>query len=322
MGSGVTPAAPVTRNDVLAARARIGDRLHRTPTLTSRALEDRVGAPVYLKAELFQRTGSFKPRGVLNVLGSLTPEERARGIIGISAGNHAQALAYCAALEGLDCLVVMWTGASEQKIEATLAYGAAVDLTADDPAGAFERLEELRTASGRMFVHPFDDPRTIGGQGTVGLELAEDVPEVSVVVVPVGGGGLVAGIVAALEDVRVVAVEPERAPALHAALAAGRPVPVEPASIADGLNAPFAGSNALAVCRDRVESVLVSEAEIAAGMRFLYMRAKLACEPAGAAGAAALLARKIDVAPGETVAVVVSGGNVAARTASAILAGE
>jgi threonine dehydratase len=322
VGSGVTPAAPVTRDDVLAARARIGDRLHRTPTLTSRALEDRVGAPVYLKAELFQRTGSFKPRGVLNVLGSLTPEERARGIIGISAGNHAQALAYCAALEGLDCLVVMWTGASEQKIEATLAYGAAVDLTADDPAGAFERLEELRTASGRMFVHPFDDPRTIGGQGTVGLELAEDVPEVSVVVVPVGGGGLVAGIVAALEDVRVVAVEPERAPALHAALAAGRPVPVEPASIADGLNAPFAGSNALAVCRDRVESVLVSEAEIAAGMRFLYMRAKLACEPAGAAGAAALLARKIDVAPGETVAVVVSGGNVAARTASAILAGE
>jgi threonine dehydratase len=322
VGSGVTPVAPVTRNHVLIARGRIGDRLHRTPTLTSRALEDRVGAPVYLKAELFQRTGSFKPRGVLNVLGSLTPEERARGIIGISAGNHAQALAYCAALEGLDCLVVMWTGASEQKIEATLAYGADVDLTADDPAGAFERLEELRTTSGRIFVHPFDDPRTIAGQGTVGLEVAEDVPEVSVVVVPVGGGGLVAGIVAALENVRVVAVEPERAPALHAALAAGLPVPVEPTSIADGLNAPFAGANALAVCRDRVESVLVSEAEITAGMRFLYMRAKLACEPAGAAGAAALLGGKIDVAPHETVAVVVSGGNVAARTASAILAGE
>jgi threonine dehydratase len=322
VGSGVTPLAPVTRKHVLSARGRIGDRLHRTPTLTSRALEDRVGAPVYLKAELFQRTGSFKPRGVLNVLGSLTPEERAPGIIGISAGNHAQALAYCAALERLDCLVVMWTGASEQKIEATLAYGADVDLTADDPAGAFERLEELRTTSGRIFVHPFDDPRTIAGQGTVGLEVAEDVPEVSVVVVPVGGGGLIAGIVAALENVRVVAVEPERAPALHAALAAGLPVPVEPTSIADGLNAPFAGANALAVCRGRVESVLVSEAEIAAGMRFLYMRAKLACEPAGAAGVAALLAGKIDVAPHETVAVVVSGGNVAARTASAILAGE
>ncbi|MDQ3895085.1 MAG: pyridoxal-phosphate dependent enzyme, partial [Actinomycetota bacterium] len=253
MGSGVTPLAPVTRNHVLSARGRIGDRLHRTPTLTSRALEDRVGAPVYLKAELFQRTGSFKPRGVLNVLGSLTPEERAPGIIGISAGNHAQALAYCAALERLDCLVVMWTGASEQKIEATLAYGADVDLTADDPGGAFERLEELRTTSGRIFVHPFDDPRTIAGQGTVGLEGAEDVPEVSVVVVPVGGGGLIAGIVAALENVRVVAVEPERAPALHAALAAGLPVPVEPTSIADGLNAPFAGANPLAVCRGRVE---------------------------------------------------------------------
>ncbi|MDQ3873960.1 MAG: pyridoxal-phosphate dependent enzyme, partial [Actinomycetota bacterium] len=147
-------------------------------------------------------------------------------------------------------------------------------------------------------------------------------PGVSVVVVPVGGGGLVAGIASALPGVRVVAVAPERSPALHAALAADRVVAVETASLADGLNAPFAGSHALAVCRGRVETVLVSEDEIVAGMRLLYARAKLACEPAGAAGVAALLAGKVDAVRGERVAVVVSGGNVAARTASAILAGD
>jgi threonine dehydratase len=313
---------PVTRDDVLAARERLGDRLHRTPTFTSRTLAERVGTAVFLKGELFQRTGSFKPRGVLNVLASLTEEERARGVVGISAGNHAQALAYCAALEGLDCRVVMWRGASEQKIEATVGYGAEVDLSAADPAGAFDRLAELTAESGHVLVHPFDDPRTIAGQGTVGLELAEDIRDVSVVVVPVGGGGLVAGIAAALPDVRVVAVEPERSPALHAALAAGQVVDVETASLADGLNAPFAGLHALSVCRGRVETVLVSEDEIVSGMRLLYARAKLACEPAGAAGVAALLAGKVDAARGEHVAVVVSGGNVAARTASAILAGD
>jgi threonine dehydratase len=274
---------------------------------------------VFLKAELFQRTGSFKPRGVLNVLATLSDDERSRGVIGISAGNHAQALAYGAALERLDCLVVMWSGASEQKISATRGYGAEVDLGAGDPAGAFERLEELIAETGRVLVHPFDDVRTIAGQGTVGLELEEDVPDLDVVVVPVGGGGLVSGIRAAL-DCRVVAVEPEDSAALRAALAADRPVPVEPTSIADGLNAPFAGANALALCRGRVESVLVSEEEIGAGMRFAYERAKLACEPAGAAGIAALLAEKVPLEAGSTVGVVVSGGNVAARTASAILA--
>ena len=311
----------VGRADVLAARARIDGRLHRTPVLSSRTLSERVGAEVFLKAELLQRTGSFKPRGVLNVLATLSAEERAHGVIGISAGNHAQALAYGAALEGLDCLVVMWRGASAQKIAAARGYGAAVDLRATGPAGAFERLEELIAESGRVLVHPFDDPRTIAGQGTVGLEIHEDLPGVRAVVVPVGGGGLVAGICAAI-DCRVLAVEPERSPALRAALEAGRPVPVEPASIADGLNAPFAGATALAVCRDRVESVLVTEDEIRRAMRFVYERAKLACEPAGAVGVAAMLAGKVAVLPGATIAVVVSGGNVAAQTASAILAGE
>jgi threonine dehydratase len=312
---------PVTRDDVLAARETIAGRVHRTPTLTSASLAREVGVPVYLKAELLQRTGSFKPRGVLNKLASLSADEKARGVIGISAGNHAQALAYASALEGIDALVVMWQGASAQKLEATRNYGARVDLEAVDSAQAFDRLHELMNETGRTLVHPFDDPLVIAGQGTVGLELAEDAPEADVVVVPVGGGGLVSGIVTAV-DARVVAVEPERSPALHEALAAGRPVDVVCESVADGLNAPFAGENAVEICRGRVDSILVSEAEIEAGFRFLYGRAKLACEPAGASGVGALLAGKVPLDGAKSVAVVVSGGNVAGETAVAILAGR
>jgi threonine dehydratase len=301
---------------VVEAREAIAGRLHRTPLLSSATL----GPHVRLKAELFQRTGSFKPRGVLTKLASLSPDERARGVIGISAGNHAQALAYCSALEGIDCLVVMWTGASEQKLAATRGYGAEVDVQAGGPGEAFERLAELMDETGRTLVHPFDDPLVIAGQGTVGLEIVEDAPETAVIVVPVGGGGLVSGIAVAAQGRRVIAVEPESSTALHDGLAAGRSVPVEPESVADGLNAPFAGEHAIEICaRLGVESVLVAEGEIAEGMRFLYTRAKLACEPAGAAGVAALLAGKVDVADDETVTIVVSGGNVAPETAAAIL---
>jgi threonine dehydratase len=311
----------VTRDDVEGAREAIGGRLHRTPTFTSRTLSERVAGSAYLKAELFQRTGSFKPRGVLNNLASLSSDQRERGVIGISAGNHAQALAYCAALEGLACRVIMWRGASEQKLEAARGYGAEVDTSAANATEAFERLQEVIDETGMTPVHPFDDPRTIAGQGTVGLELAEDVPHADVVVVPVGGGGLVSGIAAAV-DARVVAVEPERSPALHAALAAGEPVPVPTDTVADGLAAPFAGAHCVAVCRGRVETVLVSEEELEDGMRFLYARAKLACEPAGAAAVAALLAGKVGLRARTTVVAVVSGGNVASKTASAILGRE
>jgi threonine dehydratase len=287
---------------------------------SSATLSKRVGAPVHLKAELFQRTGSFKPRGVLTKLASLSDEEKRRGVIGISAGNHAQALAYCAALEGIEALLVMWQGASPQKIEATRAYGALVDLEADGPGQAFERLHELIEETGRPLVHPFDDPKTIAGQGTVGIEIVEDVPETSVVLVPVGGGGLVAGIALGAEGRRIVAIEPELSDALRRGLEAGESVRVEPSSMADGLSAPFAGENPIRICREHgVETVLVSEDEIIEGMRFLYGRAKLACEPAAAVGVAALLAGKVAVEPHDTVAVVVSGGNVAAEIASAIL---
>ena len=324
LGAGCLDGPAVTLEDVLAARETIGTRLHRTPVFTSATLSEFTGARVYLKAELFQRTGSFKPRGVLNSLGSLSAEERRAGVIGISAGNHAQAVAFGAAGEGLDALLVMWQGASEQKIAATRAYGASVDLTATSPAEAFERLEELLATSGRTLIHPFDAAPTIAGQGTVGLEIAEDVPAVDVVVVPVGGGGLLGGIATAITGVRpsarVIGVEPELSTALHSALAAGEPVEVVPQSIADGLSAPHAGRLPLSICSTvGIEVLLVSEDDIRQGFRFLYERAKLACEPAAAVGAAALLAGKIPLEPGETVAVVISGGNVAGQTASDIL---
>ena len=307
----------VTRDDVLAAREAIAGRLHRTPVFSFATL----GPRVFLKAELFQRTGSFKPRGVLNSLSRLSEEERRGGVIAASAGNHAQALAYGAAVEGVDALLVMWATASPAKIAATRGYGARVDLEADGPATVFDRLEELRRETGRTLVHPFDSEHTIAGQGTVGLELAEDVPEVDVVVVPVGGGGLISGIATALPDVRVVGVEPAVSDAMSAALKAGKPVPVDARSIADGLNAPFAGELPLRIVQERaIEVALVEEDEIEAAMRLLYERAKLACEPAGAAAVAALMAGKAGVEEGGTVVCVVSGGNVVAETAAAILA--
>jgi threonine dehydratase len=306
--------------DVVAASSVVGRRLPRTPLLRAEDL----GPRVFLKAELFQRTGSFKPRGVLNKLARLSPDERRRGVITTSAGNLAAALAYGSALESVDCLVVMWRGASEHKIAAVRRYGAAVDLESGTAAEAFARMGELQRESGRLLVHPWDDPLVLAGHGTVGLEIVEDRPDVGVVVVPVGGGGLVAGLASAVKalrpDARVVAVEPERAAGLHAALAAGEPVPVSPSSIADGLNAPFVGERCLAICRELVDhAVLVSEEEIRDGFRFLYDKAKLAAEPAGAVAAAALLAGKVPDLEERTTVLVVSGGNVARETASAIL---
>jgi threonine dehydratase len=309
-----------TRDDVLAARETINGRVHRTPLFTSAALSELTGASVRLKAELFQRTGSFKPRGVLNRLAALSDEEKGRGVVTWSAGNAAQAVAYGAAAEGIACRVFMWRTANPLKVAATRGYGADVDLDAEDAAEAHERLLADVERTGAVFVHPFDDPLLQAGHGTIGLEIEEDVPDVGVVVVPVGGGGLIAGISSAV-GCRVVGVEPEGAASMTAALAAGEPVPISPKSIADGLAAPFAGEGTLAVCRERVERVvLVTDEEIEEGLRFLYARAKLACEPAGAASTAALLAGKVPLRPGECVVAVVSGGNVAAQTASAILA--
>jgi threonine dehydratase len=308
-------ALPVTPEDVERAAGVIAGKLSRTPLLSCRTL----GPDMFLKAELLQRTGSFKPRGVLTKLESLTRDEKARGVIAISAGNHAQAVAWGAAREGLNALVVMWQGANEAKLAATRGYGGSVDLEATSPAEAFERLDVLLEETGRTLIHPFDDPLTIAGQGTVGREILEDLPDVETIVVPIGGGGLISGIaVAAAGRAHVVGVEPELSTALYSALEAGERVEVTPTSIADGLNAPHAGRLALEIARELVEEVvLVSEEEIKDGFRFLYERAKLACEPAGAAAVAAVLAGK---AGGGRTVCVVSGGNVGRQTAAAILA--
>jgi threonine dehydratase len=321
----VAVASVLSLDDVRAARETIGERVHRTPTLTSATLSRATGGRVFLKAELFQRTGSFKPRGVLNKLAQLSDEEKRRGVISISAGNHAQALAYASAVEGIDALVVMWATASPMKVAAARGYGATVDTEAPGIPEAFERLDELQAETGRTLVHPYDDPFVMAGQGTVGLELVEDVPDVDVVLVPVGGGGLVSGIATAVKglrpDARVVGVEPELSNALHASLEAGGPVTVQARSAADGLNGPYTGANCVEVCKALgVESALVTEQALEEAFRFLYSRAKLACELAGAATSAALLSGAVRLEPGETAVAVVSGGNVAPETAVAILA--
>jgi threonine dehydratase len=294
----------------------IRGRLHRTPLLSCRTLGERT----FLKAELFQKTGSFKPRGMLTRIAALSADEKARGIVTWSAGNAAQGAAFAAAAEGIPCTVFMWATANPLKVAATRGYGAEVDLSAQSPAEAHELLLAFVEETGRTFAHPFDDPVLQAGHGTLGLEVLEDLPEVATIVVPVGGGGLIAGVASAV-DCRVVGVEPERAPSLSAALEAGEPVRIEPSSVADGLNAPFTGAGTLEVCRERVDQVvLVSEDEIADGMRFLYTRAKLACEPAGAAAVAALLAGRIEVEPGAPVVAVVSGGNADPKVVAGILA--
>jgi threonine dehydratase len=322
-----TTNSVISLDDVYRARERIGDRLHRTPMLSSATLSKQVGADVRFKAELLQRTGAFKPRGVLNKLATLTEDEKKRGVISISAGNHAQALAYASAVEGIDALVVMWQTASPMKISAARGYGAAIDTEAADIPSAFDRLEELIESTGRTLVHPYDDPYVMAGQGTVGLEMLEDVPEADVVLVQVGGGGLISGIATAVKglrpDARVIAIEPERSPALHESLKAREPVTVEAKSIADGLNGPYAGASCVQVCLELgVESVLVTEVALEEAFRFMYGRMKLACEVAGAATAAALLSGAFVPEPGQTVAAVVSGGNVAPKTAAAILGSD
>ena len=293
--------------------------------LSSRTLSERTGARVHLKAELFQRTGSFKPRGVLAKVESLTAEERKRGVVTWSAGNAAQAVAWAAAAAGLDCRVFMWRTASPLKVAATRGYGAEVELEAESAAEAYERLVAHVDRTGAVFVHPFDDPVLHAGHGSVGLEMLEDVPEVATLVVPIAGGGLISGVAAAVKglrpEARVIGVEPEGAATMSAALAAGEVVPITPKTVADGLAAPFVGEGTLAICRELVdEVVLVSDAQIEEAFRLLYSRAKLACEPAGAAATAALLAGKVPLEPDEDVIAVVSGGNVVPETASAILA--
>jgi threonine dehydratase len=317
--------AQVTLPDIGAARAAIRDRIHTTPLLSARTLSEQVGTQVLLKAELFQRTGSFKPRGAFAKLLRLDPDRRARGVVAVSSGNHAQAVAYCAEQLRIPCVTVMWPSVSPQKLAATRAYGADVDLEAADGVEAIERAVRLAREDGLTPIPAYDDLDVIAGQGTLGLEILDQTESVDAVLVPVSGGGLLAGVAvsikAARPRARVVAVEPESSPALSSALAAGRPVYVRHDSIADGLGAPEIGNLCFELAAPLVDAVVtVTDAQIVTAMQWLFHYAKLAVEPAGAVTTAALLAGKVDVGTPETVVAIVSGGNVDLAQAAEYLA--
>lgn len=313
----------LTAADIRAAGERIAPLVHRTPTLRSTSLGELLGGvELHLKAELFQRTGSFKPRGVANKLLALSDEEKARGFVTFSRGNHAQALAYAARAIGVPATIVMAADAVPAKVNATRAYGGDLILTDEDIWALCQRLMAER---GLTLVHPFDDEAVMAGQGTIGLELLEEVPELETVIVPVGGSGLIAGIATAIKDarpsVRIVGVEAEASDAMGQALRAGASVQIgHQRTIADGINAPYAGERCLEIVRRLVdELVTVPEEDILAGLRLLLERAKLAAEPAAATTIAALLGGRVRTRDGERVVCLVSGGNLDLDTLKGVL---
>ena len=319
---------PPTIDDIRAAAVRIAPHLHHTPLLGSHSLSELTGYKLSFKCENLQKTGSFKPRGAVNRIATLDPDAANRGIITISAGNHAQGVAYAAARLGIKAVVVMPETAVASKVVATRSYGAECILHGDVHS-AFEKLRELQEERGLTLVHPFDDPMLIAGQGTVGLELLEkDGAPFDAVVVGVGGGGLIAGVATALSslapETRVFGVEPEGAATMTLALAAGSVVRLDDLNtIADGLAPPFVGELNLAVVEHLVESVVrVTDVEIRYAMALLLERMKLLVEPAGAAALAALMNGKIPVERGTRVAVILSGGNVDVQRLAELLPGH
>jgi threonine dehydratase len=331
----------VTLAEIEAARSRLAGLVHRTPLLSSEtaarwtavaswgAAEGRgrlADGRLHLKAEHLQKTGSFKARGTTNRILTLDEEQRRRGAITLSAGNAGQAYAWAGRKAGVPVTVVMPAGAVQSKVDACRGFGARVVLHGDHVGDTFAEMERIRDADGLTFVHPFDDPAVIAGNGTVGLELVEDLPEVDVVVVGVGGGGLICGVAAAVKGLRpaarVYGVEPERSNALSLAIAAGQVVAIQPESVADGLGAPFAGVWTLAMGSRLLDGiVLLDDPTILAAMRFAVERLKQVLEPAGAAALAAVLAGRIPIRDGERVAVVLSGGNVDVGRLGDLLAG-
>jgi threonine dehydratase len=308
-------AATVTLDHIHAAAERIRPYVHRTPLVSTSTLSRMTNTRLKLKAENLQRTGSFKARGGLNAVLQLTPEQRERGVITLSAGNHGQGLAYAAQIAGVRCVVAIPENAVPAKIAAIRGYGADC-IFASSMETVFAAMEEYRQAHGMHYVHPFSDPDVIAGQGTVGLEILDDDPDVDVISICTGGGGLLAGIAVAVKAlqprVRIVGVEPEGAPAVTRSLAAGYPVTIEKiTTIADGLSAPFGGALSQALIERFVDDVvLVSDDEIMSALRLILERTKMLSEPAGAAGVAALLAGKAGVDPGVNAVATLSGGNI------------
>ncbi|MFJ3756974.1 threonine ammonia-lyase [Streptomyces sp. NPDC090080] len=305
---------PVTLDDVRGAQKMLTGVARVTAMETSRHLSQLVGSPVYLKCENLQRTGSFKLRGAYVRIAGLLPEQRAAGVVAASAGNHAQGVALASALLGVHATVFMPVGAPLPKISATREYGAEVRLHGQVVDETLAAAQEYAAESGAVFIHPFDHPDVIAGQGTVGLEILDQCPEVGTIVVGVGGGGLAAGIAVAVKairpDVRIIGVQAEGAAAYPPSLAAGRPVSVhQPVTMADGIKVGRPGDVPFALVEELVDEVrTVGEDRLSAALLLCLERAKLVVEPAGAAPVAALLAEPGGFA-GPVVAVL-SGGNV------------
>lgn len=312
--SGTIDDVGVTIDDIRAARERIAGRIRSTPMLHKHTLDPLVGHPVHLKCEHLQRTGSFKLRGALNLVAQLSDEERSRGVVAASAGNHAQGVAVAAGEFGVHSTIFMPADASLAKVEATRAYGADVRLEGAHLSEALQAAHEFCDEQRAVWVHPFDDDRIIAGQGTLGLEVVEQLPEVATVVVPVGGGGLAAGVATAVRalrpDVRIVAVQAAAFPSLRTSLAAGAPTEVEAApTIADGIAVKQLGTRTFEILRHLVDEVVeVSEEELSTAMLWSMERAKQVLEGAGSAALAALLAGKVRTEG--PVALVVAGGNI------------
>jgi threonine dehydratase len=318
-----------TLGAIRATRERLGDRILTTPVRRWRdePLEAAVGTgtQVYLKEELFQRTGTFKPRGALAVMLDMDRAALDRGVTAVSAGNHAIAVAYAARALGSTAKVVMPKNANPFRVEKCRALGAEIELV-EDVHRAFDRVTQIERDEGRTFVHPFEGPLTALGTATLGLELVEQLPELDAVIVPIGGGGLCAGVAAAVKlarpSTRVYGVEPEGADSMSRSFAAGSPQAIESVrTIADSLGAPHAAPYSFGLCRRYVDDVvLVDDAALRRAMLLLFTSAKLAVEPAGAAATAALAGPLRDTLRGKKVGLIVCGANIDPKTYAAHLA--
>jgi threonine dehydratase len=309
--------SPLLGAHVFAEASRaVAPHVHHTPLVTSRLLSEMSGFDVRLKAELFQRTGSYKVRGPVNKFRHLSDEERARGVICSSAGNHAQGVALAAALYGIDAVVVMAENATKSKVEATKAYGASVVLHGTIWDEADEHARQLVAEKGYTYVHPFDDDDLIAGQGTVGWEIYADWPEVDFAIVPIGGGGLISGVTLALKslnpDIRVIGVESTGAPAMKRSLEAGERVTLDQVSCdIDGLKVKRVGARNFEIVRDHVDEVVALDDEtIFDAMLWTWSHCKMLVEGAAAAPVAAVLHKAFNAPKGARVVCVLSGGNV------------
>ena len=312
----IVDALPLGRDVFDAAFANVAPHTHRTPLLTSRTLSELTGFEVRLKAEMFQRTGSYKIRGPLHKFTTLTEDERRRGVVCSSAGNHAQGVALAARIHGIHAVVVMAANATPSKVAATRGYGAEVVLHGTIWDEANEKARELVRARGLTDVHPFDDLQLIAGQGTVGLEIVRDWPDVDVIVVPIGGGGLISGVAMAAKAlnpaITIVGVESSGAPGMRDSVRAGRVVTLDRVDcVIDGLRVKRVGDTTFAIVRRAVDDIVtLPDARIFEAMLWTMSRAKLVVEGAAAAPVAALLAGLVNAPPGSRVACVLSGGNV------------